>query len=224
VTRPKNHKSRSEIAMIMRNRKTVGFLAVAAALLLSACASQMEPAQKAIAGIDSAVSAAAPDAGKYVPDQLAAVQKKLDDLKTAFANKDYATVVTGAPAVMTEAQGLLGAAMLKKDEVVKAMSAQWPALAASLPGLVTSVTNKVNALAKMKQAPAGVDVAAAKASIADAGTQWTKAHCGIRRGQRRGSRQYRERREGKGRSRCRSDQDDAAEAGDAAPAAAAPAK
>jgi hypothetical protein len=40
---------------------------------------------------------------------------------------------------------------------------------------VTSVTNKVNALAKMKKAPAGVDVAAAKASIADAGSQWTKA-------------------------------------------------
>ena len=168
--------------MMMRNRKTVGFLAVAAALLLSACASQMEPAQKAIAGIDSAVSAAAPDASKYVPDQLAAVQKKLDDLKTAFANKDYATVVTGAPAVLADAQGLLGAAMLKKDEVIKAMSAQWPALAASLPGLVTSVTNKVNALAKMKHAPAGVDVDAAKASIADAGTLWGKAQAAFAAG------------------------------------------
>ncbi len=168
--------------MTMRNRKTVGFLAVAAALLFSACASQMEPAQKAIAGIDSAVSAAAPDAGKYVPDQLAAVQKKLADLKTSFDNKDYASVLTGAPGVLTDAQGLLGAAMLKKDEVVKAMSAQWPALAASLPGLVTSVTNKVNALAKMKHAPAGVDVAAAKASIADAGSLWSKAQAAFAAG------------------------------------------
>src|SRR5258706_14742329 len=126
--------------MTIRNTKTVGFLAVAAALLLSACANQMEPAQKAIAGVESAVSAASPDAGKYVPDQLAAVQKKLADLKSSFDNKDYATVLTGAPAVLSDAQGLLGAAMLKKDEVIKAMSAQWPALAASLPGLVSSVT------------------------------------------------------------------------------------
>jgi hypothetical protein len=168
--------------MTIRNRKTVGFLAVAAALLLSACASQQEPAQKAIAGIDSAVSAAAPDAGKYVPDQLAAVQKKLADLKTAYDNKDYATVLTGAPGVLTDAQSLLGAAMLKKDEVVKAMSAQWPALAASLPGLVTSVTNHVNALAKSKHVPAGVDVAAAKASIADAGSLWSKAQAAFAAG------------------------------------------
>ncbi|MDE2219140.1 MAG: hypothetical protein KGJ52_02070 [Gammaproteobacteria bacterium] len=121
------------------------------------------------------MNAAAPDAGKYVPDQLAAVQKKLADLKTSFDNKDYAAVLAGAPGALTDAQGLLGAAMLKKDEVVKAMSAQWPALAASLPGLVTSVTGKVNALAKMKHAPAGVDMDAAKAAVADAGSLWGKA-------------------------------------------------
>ena len=113
----------------------------------------MEPAKKAIAGIDSAI-AAAPDAAKYVPDQLAAVQTKLADLKTAFDNKDYATVLTGAPAVLTDAQGLLGAAMLKKEEVIKAMSREWPALAASLPGLMTTVTNR-STLGKSKKGPAG---------------------------------------------------------------------
>jgi hypothetical protein len=161
--------------MTIRNTKTVGFLAVAAALLLGACANQMEPAQKAIAGVESAVSAAAPDAAKYVPDQLAAVQKKLADLKTSFDNKDYAAVLTGAPAALTDAQGLLGSAMLKKDEVMKAMTAQWPALAASLPGLVSSVTSKVTAMAKMKHAPAGVDLTGAQADVANAGSLWSKA-------------------------------------------------
>ncbi len=162
--------------------KTVGFLAVAAVLLLGACANQMEPAQKAIAGIDSAVSAAAPDAGKYIPDQLAAVQKKLADLKTAFDSKDYATVLTGAPGVLSEAQGLLGAAMLKKDEVVKAMSAQWPAMAAAVPALVTSVTNRVAALGKSKHLPEGVDLAAAKTGIADASALWSKAQAAFAAG------------------------------------------
>ena len=162
--------------------KTVGFLAVAAALLLGACANQMEPAQKAIAGIDSAISAAAPDAGKYIPDQLTAAQKKLADLKTSFDNKDYATVLTGAPALLTEAQGLLGAAMIKKDEVAKAMAAAWPAMAAALPGLVASVTTKVAALAKSKHLPAGVDLAAAKTSIADAGSLWSKAQAAFAAG------------------------------------------
>ena len=165
----------------LRN-KTAGILAMAAVLLLGACANQMEPAQKAIAGIDSAVSAAAPDAGKYIPDQLAAVQKKLADLKTSFDNKDYATVLTTAPALLTEAQGLLGAAMLKKDAVVKAMSSEWPAMAAALPGLVASVSSKVAALAKSKHLPAGVDLATAKASIADAGSLWSKAQAAFAAG------------------------------------------
>ena len=168
--------------MTIRNTKTVGFLAVAAALLLGACANQMEPAQKAIAGVESAVNAAAPDAGKYVPDQLAAVQKKLGDLKTSFDNKDYAAVLTGAPGVLTDAQGLLGAAMLKKDEVVKALGAQWPALAASLPGLVSSVTSHVAAMAKNKHLPAGVDLAAAKSAVADAGSLWSKAQAAFAAG------------------------------------------
>jgi hypothetical protein len=168
--------------MTIKNRTTVGFLAVAAALLLGACANQMEPAQKAIAGVESAVNAAAPDAGKYVPDQLAAVQKKLADLKTSFDNKDYAAVLTGAPAVLTDAQGLLGAAMLKKDEVVKALSAQWPALAASLPALVSNVTSHVAALAKSKHPPAGVDVAAAQTAIGDAGSLWSKAQAAFAAG------------------------------------------
>lgn len=168
--------------MTTLKNKTVGFLAVAAALLLGACANQMEPAQKAIAGIDSAISAAAPDAGKYIPDQLTAAQKKLADLKTSFDNKDYATVLTGAPALLTEAQGLLGAAMIKKDEVAKAMGAAWPAMAAALPGLVASVTTKVAALAKSKHLPAGVDLAAAKTSIADAGSLWSKAQAAFAAG------------------------------------------
>jgi hypothetical protein len=168
--------------MMIRNTKTVGFLAVAAALVLGACANQMEPAQKAIAGVESAVNAAAPDAGKYVPDQLAAVQKKLSDLKTSFDSKDYAAVLTGAPAALSEAQNLLGAAMLKKDEVVKAMSAQWPALAASLPGLVSSVTSHVAAMAKSKHLPAGVDLAAAQTAIGDAGSLWSKAQAAFAAG------------------------------------------
>jgi hypothetical protein len=159
--------------MIKKNR-TIAFLAAAATLLLVACADQMEPAKQAIAGIESAI-AAATDAPKYIPDQLAAVQTKLADLKTAYDNKDYKTVLAGAPAVLSEAQGLLGAAMLKKEAVVKAMAAEWPGLAAALPALMTSVTKRADALGKSKHVPAGVDMAAAKSAVADANTSWTKA-------------------------------------------------
>ena len=160
----------------------VGFLAVATALLLGACANQMEPAQTAIAGIESAVTAASGDAAKYVPDQLSAVQAKLADLKAAFEKKDYKSVLTGAPSILTEAQGLLGAAAMKKDETVKAMGGEWTTMAASLPGLVSAVTSRVAVLSKSKHLPAGVDLAAATSSSADATSLWSKAQAAFAAG------------------------------------------
>ncbi len=160
--------------MRIQKSRTFAFMAVAATVLLAACANQMEPAKQAIAGIESAI-AAAPDASKYIPEQLAAVQAKLADLKTSFDNKDYKSVLANAPGVLSEAQGLLGAAMLKKETVVKAMSAEWPALAAALPAMLTSVTNRVTALGKSKHPPAGVDVAAAKSAVDEATASWSKA-------------------------------------------------
>ena len=160
--------------MTIQKNRAFAFLAVAAALLLGACENQMDPAKQAIANIESAV-AGATDASKYVPDQLAAVQTKLADLKTAFDNKDYKTVLAGAPALLSEAQGLLGAAMLKKEKVVKAMNDEWPGLSGAMPGLMTAVTNRATALGKSKRAPAGVDMDAAKSAVADATASWTKA-------------------------------------------------
>ena len=160
--------------MTIQKNRAFAFLAVAAALLLGACENQMDPAKQAIANIETAVTAAT-DASKYVPDQLAAVQTKLADLKTAFDNKDYKTVLAGAPALLSEAQGLLGAAMLKKETVVKAMNDEWPGLSGAMPGLMTAVTNRATALGKSKRAPAGVDMDAAKSAMADATASWTKA-------------------------------------------------
>jgi hypothetical protein len=168
--------------MMMKNYKLAGFLTVTAALLLAACASQMEPAQSAIAGVESAVSGASADAGKYVPDQLSAVQAKLADLKAAFDKKDYKSVLSSAPAVLTEAQGLMAAAALKKETVMKALSGDWTTMAASLPQLVSTVKSRVDMLSKSHHAPAGVDLAAAKSGLADATTLWGKAQAAFSSG------------------------------------------
>lgn len=161
----------------MKNAKSLSrfaWLAVAG-LMLAACASQMEPAKQAIDGIESAVSAASADAGKYVPDQLAAVQSKLAELKASFDQKDYKAVIAGAPAVLSSAQGLVAAAAAKKDEMMKAATASWTSLSASLPGLVAAVKSRVDVLSKSKKLPEGVDLAAAKTALAEATENWTKA-------------------------------------------------
>jgi hypothetical protein len=143
--------------------------------LLAACASQMQPAKQAIDSVESAVNAASADAGKYVPDQLTSVQAGLANLKTSFDNKDYKAVIAGAPKVLAEAQALVGIAAAKKEEVMKAMTAEWTAVSASLPQLMRAVQSRLNVLAKSRKPPAGVDVAAAKTAMTDAGAMWTQA-------------------------------------------------
>lgn len=162
------------------SKRLVATFVGAALLVLAACANQMEPAQKALAQIDSAVAAAQPDAAKYIPDQLKSVQDRLAELKADFDRKDYTAALAGAPGLLTDAQALLGAAALKKDEVIKAMGAEWTGLAATVPALVVSVRSRVEGLASARHGK--IDVAAAKTGITEATDLWNKAQAAFAAG------------------------------------------
>jgi hypothetical protein len=155
-----------------------------AAIILTACAGQKEPAQKLIGDIESTVTAASAEAAKYVPDQLADVQAKLSTLKASFDKQDYAAVVTGAPAVLSAAQALATAAAAKTDEVLKALNDEWTGLSASLPGDVTAIQNRIELLSKKssKKMAAGIDLAAAKVGLGDATSLWSKAQAAFASG------------------------------------------
>jgi hypothetical protein len=166
--------------MINNLQRKATVLLGTALFVLAACANQMEPAQKALAQIDSAIASAQPDAGKYIPDQLATVQAKLAELKADFDRKDYAAALAGTPALLTQAQALLGAAALKKDEVLKALGAEWTGLAATVPALVTSIGSRVQVIAAGRHS--SVNVAAAKTGLADATSLWSKAQAAFASG------------------------------------------
>jgi hypothetical protein len=155
-----------------------------AALLLAACAGQKEPAQKLIGDIEATVIAASAEAAKYVPDQLADVQGKLGALKASFDKQDYAAVVTGGPAVLSEAQSLATAAAAKKDEILKALNDQWTGLAGALPADVAAVQNRIDVLSQKssKKQAAGIDLDAAKAGAGDATALWSKAQAAFAAG------------------------------------------
>jgi hypothetical protein len=155
-----------------------------AALLLAACASQMEPAQRSISNIDAALGTAAPDAAKYVPDQLTDVRREFDELKAAFDRHDYADVLKGAPAVMDRAQGLKSAAAAKNAELTQALGEEWSGLAARLPEHMTTLQNRIEFLAKKssRKMAAGIDLDAARGSLSEASSVWSKAQAAFATG------------------------------------------
>jgi len=79
-----------------------GLALCSAAILIGACTNQMEPAKNDLDAINSALTAATPDAQKYVPDQLASAQSDAAKLSASYDKKDYAAVVAGAPGVLAE--------------------------------------------------------------------------------------------------------------------------
>lgn len=149
----------------------------AAAVMLAACAGDREPAQKMIGDIDAAVTAASADASKYVPDRLIDVQTKLDDLKSALNRQDYKAVLAAAPAVLSEAQGLAGAAAAKKAELTKDLNDAWNSLSGAVPEEVSAVQSRIDQLSQKKnrKLAAGIDLDAAKSGLSDATALWSKA-------------------------------------------------
>jgi hypothetical protein len=152
------------------------------AILIVACANQMEPAKNDLANINSTLTAATPEAQKYVPDQLASAQSDVAKLTAAFDKKDYAAVVAGAPGVLAEVNSLASAAAAKKDESLKALGNEWRSLEASIPQSVTAVQTRIDALSKTKHVPKDIDLNAAKSSLADATPAWDKAQTAFKSG------------------------------------------
>ena len=155
-----------------------------AALLFAACANQMEPAQRSISDIEAALSTSASDAAKYVPEQLTDVRRELGDLRATFDRQDYAAVLRAAPAVMERAQGLASAAAAKKAELTQALSEEWSGLAARLPGYMTAMQNRIEFLAKKsnRKLAAGIDLDAARGSLSEDSSVWSKAQAAFATG------------------------------------------
>jgi hypothetical protein len=164
-------------------RNIAKYLALcSAAILFIACANQMEPAKNALDNINATLRAVSADAQKYVPDQLASAQSKVAELTASYDKKDYAAVVTRAPALLAEVNGLAGAAAAKKDENLKVLGNEWRSLAASVPQSVTAVQTRVDALSKTKHVPKDIDLTAAKSGLADATSAWEKAQSAFKSG------------------------------------------
>lgn len=153
------------------------YAVLTAVVVMAACSSQKEPAQKLISDIDALVNSAAPDAAQYVPDRLQDVQNKLGDLRASFDKGDYKAVVSGAPPVMASAQELAGASTAKKDEVTSALKTEWVSFESALPENASAIQNRIEFLGKKEnqKLASGVDLNAAKTALSEVNALWSKA-------------------------------------------------
>ena len=165
-----------QLRLLRRSAPVCGVL-LALLVPLGACTSQREPAQRMMQDIEATLGAVSEDAAKYVPGELVDVQSKLDDLKTAYAARDYKAVLARGPALLGEAHGLAADAAAKKVEIQKDRTDQWTSLAAAVPALFTAVQTRLDLLSEKKnrKMAAGIDLDAARTALRDATSQWSKA-------------------------------------------------
>lgn len=153
----------------MKNR-AIGLLLLLVALVVGGC-SQREPAEKAIAGAETALSTVREAAQKYVPDQLQAVDAQIAAAKDSLAKGDYAAVVAAGPKITSAVGDLKNAASAKKTEVEAALAKakdDWGSMGADLPKAVDAIRSRVDVLSKSHRLPAGVTkeaLASAKSSL-----------------------------------------------------------
>lgn len=154
----------------------------AAAMLMLACSSQKEPAEQAIAKIDTSLDAVHEIAAKYSPDTLKSVEAQVSTLKQSFAKGDYSGVLAGAPAVTAAVKALGDDAQTKSSEADAALAKvkqQWRTLTYEVPKLVADLHTQMDTLSKGRGLPKGLtkaSFASAKDGVASLDAMWSDAN------------------------------------------------
>jgi len=165
----------------MRTTRFLAALTATAVVLLTACANQKEPAEKAVAKIESSLAEVRADAEKYAADELKSIDETVNKLKGDLAAKNYKAVVVQSPTVTSRVTQFKAAVATKKaeaEELLAAAQQEWTDLSTSVPELVGKLQTKVDSLAKSKKLPKGMDKAAfetAKADFEAVKTSWSEA-------------------------------------------------
>jgi len=154
---------------------------IAVALLAVGCANQKEPAEKALAQIDSSVAALRDDAARYAADELQSVEATLSSLKEKLGKGDYKAVLAEAPQVTAAVNSLKETVATKKAEAEAAMAAattEWNALSADVPKMVDAIQSRVDILSKSSKLPKNVSqdaFNAAKSGLESMKATWGEA-------------------------------------------------
>jgi hypothetical protein len=164
----------------MMNR-SIWITAGLATLLVSACSSQKDPAEKALEKIDNTMAMIHDSAQKYSADTLPGVQAQVTAIHQTFAKGDYAGVLAQAPAVNTAVSNLrsdAGAKQAAAESELAKVKQQWRTLSAEVPKMVAGLHTQVDSLSSGHALPKGVtkaSFATVKDGVTSLDTMWSDA-------------------------------------------------
>ena len=170
-------------------RITGTLFALVAVTLLASCANKKEPAEAAVARVESQLSEVRADAQQYASESLQAVEASIASLKEKLARQEYLDVVQGAPPISREIVALkktVADAKADAEAMQAAAQSEWSELSASVPPLVEKLQAKVDQISKSRKYPKGMDKAAfetAKSGFESLKTEWTEAGAEFASGQ-----------------------------------------
>ncbi len=153
----------------------------AATMLVTGCARQKAPANKALESVETSLAEVRADAAKYAPDGLKGVESQLARLKQSFEAKEYDNVLAGTPQLEKAVASLKSAVANGKAQQKAAYAAaktEWEGLKVDVPKQVETIQARVDELAKKKRLPFGVskdEFEGAKAGLDSMKSLWTEA-------------------------------------------------
>ena len=128
---------------MFRPKHVTRFVVVAVAALAAACASQKEPAEKALAELEGSLAKISEQAEKYMPEGYADVSAQLAALKSSYDAGDFKSVVTGAPKAAAAIRKLQADAIIAKADYAKKMTEEWGEMANAIPGQIAAVDKQI---------------------------------------------------------------------------------
>jgi DNA repair exonuclease SbcCD ATPase subunit len=151
--------------------------ALAALLLgLAACASQKEPAEAALAALETKFKETGAEIQKYLPERYAEVEASIASLRESIAAQDFGDVVAGAATAEDGLRRAVADARIKRAQVLVEMESEWAELTKSMPEMIAAMDKKITA--QRGRPPQGMTAEAWKQTIAEydaARDAWSKA-------------------------------------------------
>jgi len=132
------------------------------------------PAEAALKAADEAIAKVAPDAEKFVPDQLKTLTDAAAAAKASFDKGDYAAALAAAKDLPAKATEVMTAATAKKEQLM----GEWTVLSKDMPILVADWQKKFDELVASKKLPKTATperIEELKAKMAEVNATWTKA-------------------------------------------------